>query len=295
MLKGHVFKKQIFGNQIFALFINTFLNGKNGICGNYKNGMSMTNTKNTVTINGGAVCIQGRFLEEDTDTTITAGTDNAYCSLVIEIDLDKENTETEFVQASYKIVKGINNYPYLTYNDIVKNNSGIYQYELARFKTNVNGISDFQDRRTFLDFDSIYSKIQEEYREILTELEQEFQNVKDASAYVLKSNFAKIEGTALLKKDGKGNYEGDMEVEYPNGFSKDNTIVLNVATASSEAEMANMKSFGSLSSSSTNYSSGICEYVANMRNGIITMTLVSKGNGQAQSIQIKYEIYLMKI
>ena len=25
MLKGHVFKKQIFGNQIFALFINTFL------------------------------------------------------------------------------------------------------------------------------------------------------------------------------------------------------------------------------------------------------------------------------
>ena len=35
MLKGHVFAKQIFGNQIFALFINTFLNGKNGISNNY--------------------------------------------------------------------------------------------------------------------------------------------------------------------------------------------------------------------------------------------------------------------
>lgn len=26
MLKGHVFKKQRFGNEIFALFIDTFLN-----------------------------------------------------------------------------------------------------------------------------------------------------------------------------------------------------------------------------------------------------------------------------
>ena len=27
MLKGHVFSKQLFGNPIFALFINKFLNG----------------------------------------------------------------------------------------------------------------------------------------------------------------------------------------------------------------------------------------------------------------------------
>lgn len=39
MLKGHVFKKQRFGNEIFALFIDTFLNGKNGISNNYKNSM----------------------------------------------------------------------------------------------------------------------------------------------------------------------------------------------------------------------------------------------------------------
>ena len=37
MLKGHVFSRQLFGNPIFALFINTFLNGQNGISDNYKN------------------------------------------------------------------------------------------------------------------------------------------------------------------------------------------------------------------------------------------------------------------
>ena len=42
MLKGHVFSKQIFGNPIFALFINTFLNGRDGVSNNYKNGMQVT-------------------------------------------------------------------------------------------------------------------------------------------------------------------------------------------------------------------------------------------------------------
>ena len=36
MLKGHVFKKQRFGNEIFALFIDTFLAQKCGIAKNYK-------------------------------------------------------------------------------------------------------------------------------------------------------------------------------------------------------------------------------------------------------------------
>ena len=94
MLKGHVFAKQIFGNPIFALFINTFLNGVNGVSNNYKNGMSVSYSGSNVTINSGAVCIQGRFLEEDTYTTISAGTDSSYCKLVIEINLDLENTES---------------------------------------------------------------------------------------------------------------------------------------------------------------------------------------------------------
>ena len=186
MLKGHVFKKQIFGNQIFALFINTFLNGQNGVSNNYKNGMKVTASGSTLTVQSGAVCIQGRFLEEDTSTQITAGTDSMYCKLVIEINLSLDNTENEFKQASYKIVKSSSGYPTLTQNDIVKNNEGIYQYELARFRTTANGIADLQDMRTFLDFDSIYSAIQTEYRSKLSELEQELASVEDGSAYLLK-------------------------------------------------------------------------------------------------------------
>ena len=202
MLKGHVFKEQIFGNQIFALFINTFLDGANGVSNDYKNGMQVTYNNNTLTIQSGAVCIQGRFLEEDTSTDIIAGTDTAYCKLVIEIDLDKQNTEEELVQATYKIVKSTSGYPALTQSNIVENNSGIYQFELARFRTSLNGITDFEDRRTFLDFNSIYAKIENDYEAVLEELEEELANVQDGSAYVLKTQ---MEGT----KKGKVVYENE--------------------------------------------------------------------------------------
>ena len=186
MLKGHVFSHQIFGNPIFALFINTFLDGANGISDNYKNGMALSHSGSSVTIESGAVCIQGRFLEEDLSTTLSAGTDAAYCKLVIEIDLDKTNTAADFQQGSYKIIKGANTYPDLTQTNIVKNNAGVYQYELARFKTGANGITDFQDMRTFLNFNSIWNAIRTEYRALLATLQEELENVNDGSAYVLK-------------------------------------------------------------------------------------------------------------
>lgn len=186
MLKGHVFSKQLFGNPIFALFINTFLNGTNGVSNNYKNGMKVTYSGSTVTVQSGAVCVQGRFLEEDTSFNISAGTSTAFCKLVIEIDLDKTNTESEFNQGVYKIVKGTNSYPALTQTNIVKNNSGKYQYELARFKTGTSGITNFQDMRTFLDFNSIYNSITVEYRSVLTQLQKELSDAKNGSIYLLK-------------------------------------------------------------------------------------------------------------
>ncbi len=205
MLKGHVFSKQLFGNPIFALFINTFLNGKDGVSNNYKNGMAVTSSGNTVTVDSGAVCIQGRFLEEDSTTTLTAGTDNAFCKLVIEIDLDKQNTDSKFVQGTYKIVKSTNGYSNLTQTNIVKNNAGIYQYELARFKTSASGITEFKDMRTFLDFESIYDKIKEEYRTILQQLQNELENVENGSAYILKNGGGKIEGNLEVTNNFKSN------------------------------------------------------------------------------------------
>lgn len=210
MLKGHVFSKQIFGNPIFALFINTFLDGKNGVSNNYKNGMKVTYSGTNLTINSGAVCIQGRFLEEDTSTTISSGTDNSYCKLVIEIDLDKENTESDFTQGTYKIVKSSSGYPNLTQSNIVKNVSGIYQYELARFKTSSSGISEFQDMRTFLDFESVYNTIKTEFESVLEELEEELAGVEDGSAFVLKSSI--LSGTEEPSNSQGSN--GDLYIQY---------------------------------------------------------------------------------
>ena len=187
MLKGHVFSKQIFGNPIFALFINTFLNGKDGVSNNYKNGMQVTYSGSNVTVASGAVCIQGRFLEEDTGSTISAGTDTAYCKLVIEVNLDLQNTESQFNQASYKVVKSASSYPNLTQTNIVKNNAGIYQYELARFRTNASGITEFQDERTFLDFNSIYDEMESEYGAVLQQLKDELDRIKDQSDVLLKT------------------------------------------------------------------------------------------------------------
>ena len=188
MLKGHVFSKQLFGNPIFALFINTFLNGNNGISNNYLNGMAITYSGNNLTVDSGAVCIQGRFLEENTSTTISAGTDTAYCKLVIELNLDNQNTESDFTQGYYKIIKGASSYPALTQNNIVKNNAGIYQYELARFQNSSNGITNFQDMRTFLDFQSIYD-----------EITQHIQDIDEGSLWLLKTG-GKVSGN--LEVDG---------------------------------------------------------------------------------------------
>ena len=177
MLKGHVFNQQLFGNEMFALFMNTFLAGHNGILQGYKNGMSLSHSGFNVTVASGAVCVQGRFLEEDSTTTVTASNAANYARLVLEIDLDRINTEQEFNQASFKIITDTTDYPALTQTDIVNNNSGVYQYSLARFQTSTNGISNFVDERTFLDFDSIYDKI-----------ESIIENIEDGSIYALKAD-----------------------------------------------------------------------------------------------------------
>ena len=199
MLKGQVFANQLFENQIFALFINTFTNGANGVSDNYKNGMEVTYSGSNVTIDSGAVLIQGRLLEEDTSTTISAGADNMFCKLVIEIDLDKTNTSLEFNQGYYKILKSSTTYPTLTQTNIVKNNAGIYQYELARFKTTANGITDFQDMRTFIDFTNIYEMIEDHIEEL-----------ENQSNLVFKTG-STMTGKLIAQGGIEGNVEGNVQ------------------------------------------------------------------------------------
>ena len=161
MLKGHVFENQLFGNPIFAVFVNTFLAGENGVINGFGNSMAVTTSGFNLTIQSGVVCIQGRFLQEDTNSTITAGSTPAYARLVVEIDLDKTNTENDFQQGYYKIITNSSNYPDLTQTDIVNNVSGVYQFSLGRFQITSNGITGYADERAFLDFTSIYGEISE--------------------------------------------------------------------------------------------------------------------------------------
>ena len=284
MLKGHVFSKQIFENPIFALWIDTLLDGECGI-GPYKEQMKVTKSGNTVTVSSGTACIKGRFVEEDSSTELTAGTDSAYCILTIEIDLDKVNTESELNQVSYKIIKGTSNYPSLTQTDIVKNNAGKYQFELVRFKTGSSGITDFQDTRKFLDFDSIYTKIQTEYRAILDELEEELENVKDGSTYKLKGDFAKIEGNFTVSQASAGS----KTINYPTGFTKDNCVAIACGIDAVAGKGYNF--IGQYIDSSDGLNSSFNRRLNLADNNI---TLVVR-NPNSSSLTVNYRIVLMKI
>ena len=100
--------------------------------------MAVTYSGSNLTIASGAACIQGRFVEEDTSTTISAGTDNYYCRLVIEIDLDKENTTSAFLQGEYKVLRSSTGYPTLTKNNVVKNNLEIEEVvDLSKYNINL--------------------------------------------------------------------------------------------------------------------------------------------------------------
>lgn len=205
MLRGHVFDEQLFSSECFALFIDTFLSKKSGVV----RGCQLSNSFETVTISNGFFCIRGRFLEVEGENTLAVGTDNAYCKLVCEVDLSKENTESELTQAQFKIVKSTTGYPNLTQQDIT-NGGTVYQFEFAQFRTGSTGIFDFADTREYLDFDSIYSKVDRDTQALLDRLEQELAEVEDGSAYLLASRIkygAEIPTTAILN-------EGDIYFQY---------------------------------------------------------------------------------
>ena len=160
MLKGHVFEYQQFQHQIFAIFIHLFMNKANGVARSYKNAMNITYSGHTVTVDKGACIVQGRVLEEDASTTIDAGIETAFCKLVVEIDLDKVNTITDFNQGTYRVVKGESAYPNLTQEDTAGTNAGKYQYELARFKISNGSVTEFQDKRTYIEDQLKYGGIE---------------------------------------------------------------------------------------------------------------------------------------
>jgi len=193
MLRGHVFKYQTFSETAFAHFINTFLRNNIGVT----KGCNLSHTTNSATISAGFFCIYGRFLEVVGNETISNITNTGYYSLVCNVDLSKTNTKTQLLQAELTVVRNTSGYPTLTKENL-DNGGNVYQYEFARFRVTDTGITDFQDRRTFLSIDSIYTTIRNEFNTLfeqknqeaetlLEEIRQELVNVMDGSVYLLKS------------------------------------------------------------------------------------------------------------
>lgn len=177
MIKGHSYDKQLYYSIADRLINNLFLNKTNGVINGQGNSCKLSYSNNTVTVADGFFIIQGGITEVVSSETIPVALNNTYCRLVYELDMSKENTDTEFNQGTFKLVTGQNSYPSLTQQDLTAND-GIYQFEFAQFKASTTGITDFVDKRAYIDYDSIYKFISDQIKDI-----------ESGDLYVLNSDY----------------------------------------------------------------------------------------------------------
>ncbi len=166
MIRGHVFQNQIFSNDAFALFMDFVLNKKSGVI----KGCQVSNTSSTVSVGEGYFWVKGRPIQIIGTETKNVDTDTAYCKLICEIDLSKENTDTELNQVSVKIIKSSTAYPTLTQEDLT-DGGVIYQFPFAQFKITNGKVSDFTSLVEYIDYESIYKTIQDKLDAIVNESE----------------------------------------------------------------------------------------------------------------------------
>lgn len=191
MIKGFRFTNQLANAEVDARIHQEFLNKNDGIF----YGMELSYTNSSITVKEGLCEISGRPVAVIDSETITVGTDNLYCLLILEIDLSKESTKDVFNQVSFKLLTSSTGYPTVTQQDINVYNSSnnLYQLEFAKFKSGINGIIEFKDSRKFLSFNGIYAQIKTDCQTIINQIKQELENVEDGSSYLLKSG-GKIDG-----------------------------------------------------------------------------------------------------
>lgn len=156
----------------------TFLNKTNGVT----KGCAVTASSSAITIAKGYFVVYGRFVqitgaETVTPEAVTTGT--AYRRLVYEIDLTKTNTDTEFNQGYFKVLSSANTtYPALTQQDL-DNGGTVYQMPFARFTQSVSGISDFVSELTSINFNELYSQLQQNKNEYAAVLDAYIEDLKN--------------------------------------------------------------------------------------------------------------------
>lgn len=215
MLKGHVFNLQTFTAEAFAITFDKVLQGR---CGVLK-GCDLSNTSNSATIGEGFFVVRGRPLQIVGSESISNISNNGYYSLVCEVDLSKTNTVDELKQAEIKTVYNANNYPTLTQQDITGNGT-VYQYEFARFQVSGGSINNFTDRRTYLDFETLYDLVED----TLEGLENQSDVAMKTDVY-LKGDYAILTGSITLT-----NGKGTTDFNYPDGFSQTNCVPISAGT-----------------------------------------------------------------
>nr|DAD77754.1 MAG TPA: Receptor Binding Protein sandwich domain, phage receptor.75A [Myoviridae sp. ctCL221] len=203
MIKGFRFTNQLANAEVDARIHQEFLNKNDGIF----YGMNISKTNNSITISEGLCEIAGRPVAVIDSETVNVGTENLYCLLILEIDLSKDSTKDVFNQASFKLLTSSTSYPTVTQQDINKysGTESLYQLEFARFRSGLNGISEFKDTRKFLSFSGIYAQIKADCDAIINQIKQELKNVEDGSAYLLKKGDGKIEGSLEVTNNFKCN------------------------------------------------------------------------------------------
>ena len=214
MIKGYVFSNQLASNEVDSMVFRKMLDYNDGVL----NGMTLSNTTTTITVGAGNIMVAGRPIGVIGSETVTAGTDTAYCKLVVEIDLSQTATVSTFEQVTFKIIKSTTSYPEVTQEDM-DNGGNVYQVALAQFRTTSNGITDFVDIRPMLDFNAIYTQINERVGELIDELEQELQDVEAGSAYVLTTTYNADKATFQKKitigsTTPTGGEDGDIYLQY---------------------------------------------------------------------------------
>lgn len=321
MLKGHVFNLQTFTSEAFALFIDKFLNGRCGVA----KGCELSNTNNSVTIADGFFVVRGRFLEVISGVTVSNITSNGFYSLICEIDLSKTNTADQLNQATIKVISGASAYPTLTQQDITGTGT-VYQYEFARFKVESGSITNFTDKRTFVDFTTIYDVIQNEAQGVLDDIEQALQNVLDGSAYLLKtggtisgnlkvtgnitgsltgtaSNSQKLGGKDANDYKLKGDFavltgsfevaissSGTKEFDYPSGYTVDNCVAVSFGIKVIENKGYNYEGIYTDSGDALNNS---YRRRLNLNSNKIKMVVYNPNSDKAMTVN--YKLVLMKI
>lgn len=211
MIVGYTFDGQHQPAAPFAKQVEESLGHYEGIL----DGIEVNVGTNTITIDEGRMLIKGRQFEvvgSETVNVENAASGNLYGVLIVEIDLSKESSSSVFDQVAFKYLSSSTDYPSLVQQDI---NSGdtndlIYQFELARFRIGTNGISDYQDRRTFLNYNSLYNQL-------LSKVQDAIDDIEDGSAFMLRPTIL-FEGNGnanpgVTLSDSISNYE-DIEIFY---------------------------------------------------------------------------------